>query len=109
MLHIVRGVRRDAQRQRTEERRAGPSWAGGVDRVGQSVWDRRIESFRPKASSGYRSCGGRDGSALQPGTDRGPDKQAQVRQAFDVRARKVRLVETTCALRSGSLKVHFAT
>jgi hypothetical protein len=50
---------RDKEQRSEEQARAG-GWRSGESGP-QSVWDRRIESFRPKASSGYRSCGGRDG------------------------------------------------
>jgi hypothetical protein len=46
--------------QRGAKSRPELGWRSGQSGP-QSVWDRRIESFRPKASSGYRSCGGRDG------------------------------------------------
>ena len=52
---------------------------------------------------------GRDDSTLQPGTDRGQDKQTQAREAFDVRAGEVRSLEAACTVRISSLRSHPAT
>src|SRR5215212_12165801 len=77
--------------------------------TGRSVRDHRPESLRREAAAGYGCGGGRDNSTLQPGTDRGQDKQAQAREAFDVRAGEVRSVKAACTVRISSLRAHPAT
>jgi hypothetical protein len=106
MLHLVRGVRRDAQRQGAKHRRASPIAVEEMDRASQSVRSTRTEGFRRQAASRHRSGSSSDDPTVQSGTDRRSSEQAQVHQAFDVRARKVRLVEATRAVRLGSLKAH---
>src|SRR5215217_222130 len=80
-----------------------------MDRASQSVRSPRTEGFRCQATSRHRSGSSRDDPTLQSGTDRRSSEQAQVHQAFDVWARKVRLVEATRAVRLGSMKAHPAT
>src|SRR5215211_3818584 len=109
MLHLVRGVCRDAQRQGAKHRRASPIADEEMDRASQSVRSTRTEGFRRQAASRHRSCSSSDDPTVQSGTDGRSSEQAQVHQAFDVRARKVRLVEATRAVRLGSLKAHPAT
>src|SRR5215216_2846506 len=49
MLHLVRGVRRDAQRQGAQERRASPIAVEEMDTASQSVRSPRTEGFRRQA------------------------------------------------------------
>jgi hypothetical protein len=50
---LVRGVRRDAQRQGAEEQRVGSLAVEGVDGEGQNIRDHRIEDFRREAAPGH--------------------------------------------------------
>src|SRR5918995_3019380 len=71
-----------------------------MDRAGEGVRHRRAEGLRRQAVAGHGCGGSRDDAALQPGTNRGKSKQAQARQALDVRAREVRSAAPARALRS---------
>src|ERR671911_2629744 len=71
-----------------------------MDRAGEGVRHRRAEGLRRQAVAGHGCGGSRDDAALQPGTNRGKGKQAQARQALDVRAREVRSAAPARALRS---------